>query len=48
MHTGARGHEVEHRHSYFLCPKTEKQNKGEKPSWESHAYTCKRSQVRAL
>ena len=24
MHTGARGHEVEHRHSYFLCPKTEK------------------------
>ena len=35
MHERARGHEVEHSHSHFLCLKTKKkQNKGERRSRE--------------
>ena len=47
MHERARGHEVEHSHSHFLCLKTKKkQNKGE-AQLKSHARTCKRTRGRA-
>lgn len=44
MHQRARGHEVEHSQSHFLCLKTKRKTREKGATGESHARTYKRSQ----